>query len=116
MRAEVNPSKTVPWFLPAIIPRLMSPSLIDLLENYSGILRDEQEQHLLHVVLLIPPPSSQHKEANHKQRDLGWDIFPFPRIGLFWWPVLGLSTHPHYAKLLTHQILRPRDMSRARQR
>jgi hypothetical protein len=85
--------KKVPWFLPAIIPRLMSPSLTDLLENYSGIKRDEQEQHLLHVVLLIPYSSSQHKTANSKQRDVAWEIFSC--IGIFWWLVLGLSAHPH---------------------
>jgi hypothetical protein len=80
----------------------VSPSLIDLLENYSGIPRDEQEQHLLHVVLSIPSSSSQRKTANHKQRDVAWEIFPFPCFGLFWWLVLGLSTHPHYSGRLSH--------------
>ena len=43
---EVNPSKDVPWFLPFISPRLMSPALTSLLEEYSGIPQDQQGKHL----------------------------------------------------------------------
>jgi hypothetical protein len=47
---EVNPSKDVPWFLPCISLRLMSPALTNLLEEYSGIPQDQQEKHLQTVV------------------------------------------------------------------
>ena len=34
------------------------------------------------------------------QRDLAWEIFPWPCVGEFWFVSLGLSLHPHYSDLL----------------
>jgi hypothetical protein len=49
----INTSKDVPWFLKSIRPHLMRPALVDLLEKYGGIPREEQEKHL-HEVVRIP--------------------------------------------------------------
>lgn len=51
--AEVNPSKDVPWFLPSINPRLMTPALVDLLSAYSGIPKEKQEAHLLAIASIV---------------------------------------------------------------
>ena len=50
---QLNTSKDVPWFLKSIRPQLMSPALVDLLEKYAGIPREEQEKHL-HEIVRIP--------------------------------------------------------------
>ena len=42
-------SKDVPWFLP-FNSQFLSPAFSELLENYSGIPREEQEEHLKNIV------------------------------------------------------------------
>ncbi|CZR51749.1 uncharacterized protein PAC_01626 [Phialocephala subalpina] len=92
---DANNTKDVPWYIP-IIPALMSPPLIDLLENYAGMPPSEQEAHLYRI------------------RDLAWEVFPMPSVGLFWWLVLGLSTHPHYRQLIELMKSPPTDPSHPR--
>lgn len=50
---HINTSKDVPWYIKKISPHLMSPPLVDLLENYAGVPPAEQEKHL-HEVVRIP--------------------------------------------------------------
>lgn len=62
--AAVNISKDVPWYLPSINPKLMRPALVDLLEKYAGIPREQQEQHLHEVVLTLHPFASAYLLAH----------------------------------------------------
>ena len=49
------------------------------------------------ALLLHPCPFLTSKS----QRDLAWEIFPWPCVGEFWFVNLGLSLHPRYNALLT---------------
>ncbi|KAF8864557.1 hypothetical protein BDZ45DRAFT_737120 [Acephala macrosclerotiorum] len=92
---DANPTKNVPWYIPTIKPALMSPPLVNLLENYASI-----------------PPSSKSTPLPHPRPRLGG--IPMPSVELFWWLVLGFSTHPHYPSLLTILKSPPTDTSKPR--
>ncbi|KAL6714990.1 hypothetical protein ACLMJK_007250 [Lecanora helva] len=74
-------SKDLPWFQHKIGSSL-TPAGRKLLEGYSGIAPEDVETHI------------------YRNRDVAWEIFPWPCIGEFWFVSLGLAVHPYYSTLL----------------
>lgn len=48
-----------------------------------------------------PIASLVEKADQSHQRDIAWEIFPWPCVGEFWFVTLGLARHPAYPALLT---------------
>lgn len=98
---DASQCQNLPWFQSKIGDSL-TPACRQLLEEYSGVKSSEVESHVYKIVSLPIPMSPLpccSTDAPY-QRDMAWEIFPWPCVGNFWFINLGLSLHPSYQTLL----------------
>ena len=91
--------KSVPWYK-ADIGEIPQPAR-ELLEKYSGIASDRVVAHVYRVVSHDSSLTKRTLVANVKQRDLAWEIDPYPCIGGGTFLQLGISQSFHYSEIIS---------------